>query len=258
MRKLFILFTILLSSTFAFAEVCYIEGGYKFIFDSKVDNKLTKTAKAYTVVFQKAKGKSKGVRKGYEGKVFMEARCLSGIKNILIVAYHSKPNYFASMSLHQVQTERYVGQWHDSKGKSGDIMIAKIGQTQSNNKDMNILGGGNVGGGNKNQSNNKDNGLGGNGFGNSLGNKPKNNNSTIPGRFNKPVFKGYRIDLCLKRGQQCGKPAADIFCKLKGFKRSLGFQKENNIGTQAPTLILGEKKLCTGTECDGFEYIDCN
>lgn len=71
---------------------------------------------------------------------------------------------------------------------------------------------------------------------------------------------GYRLDWCLHRGTQCGKPAADSWCAaIKGIYqwRSVQFTQAPDIGRIAPTYILGDKTLCQAPSCDGFASITC-
>lgn len=72
---------------------------------------------------------------------------------------------------------------------------------------------------------------------------------------------GYRLDWCLKRGTQCGKPAADAWCELnnktKLSSHATAFKQATDLGRYAPTYILGDKSLCHSAGCDGFESITC-
>lgn len=72
---------------------------------------------------------------------------------------------------------------------------------------------------------------------------------------------GYRLDWCLHRGTQCGKPAADAWCefnnKTKLSSHATAFKQAPNIGRYASTYILGDKALCQSVGCDSFEYITC-
>ncbi|MFI0399089.1 MAG: hypothetical protein ACH34X_08420 [Thiolinea sp.] len=75
------------------------------------------------------------------------------------------------------------------------------------------------------------------------------------------TIQGYRLDWCLKRGVQCGKPAADAWCELnnktKLSSHATAFKQATNIGRYASTYILGDKALCQSVSCDGFESIAC-
>ncbi len=68
-----------------------------------------------------------------------------------------------------------------------------------------------------------------------------------------PSVDGFRLDSCLTSENDCGKPAADNFCKAKGYEHALLFQRE-----AAPyTKRLGSGELCTGPDCASFRQIKC-
>lgn len=71
----------------------------------------------------------------------------------------------------------------------------------------------------------------------------------------------YRLDWCLKRGTQCGKPTADAWCELnnktKLSSHATAFKQAVDLGRYTPTYILGDKSLCHTVGCDGFESITC-
>jgi hypothetical protein len=72
--------------------------------------------------------------------------------------------------------------------------------------------------------------------------------------YNKPRAGGRRLDWCLTWGVNCGKPAADYFCKKRGHVEASAFKIAENIGA---TRILKTGEKCTMPECDGFRYITC-
>jgi hypothetical protein len=73
-------------------------------------------------------------------------------------------------------------------------------------------------------------------------------------RFNKPMAGSRRLDWCLTWATNCGKPAANFYCKQKGYNVATGFQIANDIGK---TRILKTGEKCTDPACDGFRYIEC-
>ncbi len=76
----------------------------------------------------------------------------------------------------------------------------------------------------------------------------------VPGQnFIDPTVDGERVDLCLEWAAQCGKPAADAFCRQSGFRRSTSFSVAENIGRTR--LITGA--ICNDWFCDGFKNIQC-
>jgi len=69
-----------------------------------------------------------------------------------------------------------------------------------------------------------------------------------------PKVGGVALDWCKTWAVNCGKPAADYYCRSKGHKKSVGFQKENNIGY---TRILKTGQTCNAPGCDSFKSIKC-
>ena len=78
-----------------------------------------------------------------------------------------------------------------------------------------------------------------------------------PGKFSNPMLKNRRVDICLHWGVECGKPAADAFCRAKNYASAAEWTVAENIGAQSPTLVLGDDKVCSDPSCDGFALIRC-
>ncbi|MBI2718923.1 MAG: hypothetical protein HY245_04700 [Rhizobiales bacterium] len=76
--------------------------------------------------------------------------------------------------------------------------------------------------------------------------------ATVRNFFN-PGFDGARLDSCLSSASDCGKPAADAFCRREGFSEALIFQRE----PASLTRRLGNGQACTGPSCTGFRQIKC-
>lgn len=70
--------------------------------------------------------------------------------------------------------------------------------------------------------------------------------------FFAPAMDGARLDACLSGGS-CGKPAADAFCKVQGYDKSVLFQRESFESTR----VLDSGNLCTGNSCTAFKQIKC-
>ena len=68
-----------------------------------------------------------------------------------------------------------------------------------------------------------------------------------------PSIDGLRVDSCLTSTGDCGKPAADSFCKVQGYESALIFQRESAVYTKR----LGTGELCTSSECASFRQIKC-
>ena len=75
--------------------------------------------------------------------------------------------------------------------------------------------------------------------------------------FEKPMYKGYRVDICLNWAQSCRKPAADRFCQINGFREARSWKIAYDIGYLTPTYVIGDDKTCGMRGCDGFEVIEC-
>lgn len=64
-----------------------------------------------------------------------------------------------------------------------------------------------------------------------------------------------RMDWCLDWGANCGKPAADYYCKLHEFpKGARSFEIAKNAG---PTRTVRAQRTCPNPNCDGFKVIEC-
>jgi len=79
--------------------------------------------------------------------------------------------------------------------------------------------------------------------------------------FRNPTITGYRLDWCLHWAAQCGKPAADAWCDVKGGKaggHATNWKIAVDIGASTPTYVIGDKKVCNQQFCDGFQSITCS
>ena len=72
--------------------------------------------------------------------------------------------------------------------------------------------------------------------------------------FSNPMIQGYRLDWCLKWGEQCGEPAATAWCRTQGFERATEWNIAQNV---PPTYILGDRQVCNQGYCGGFSRITC-
>jgi len=69
-----------------------------------------------------------------------------------------------------------------------------------------------------------------------------------------PKVNGKLVDRCLYWGKQCNGPAADYFCRLKGYDKAAEFQW----AYKNPTLILGSKKVCNIKKgCGAISRVRC-
>jgi hypothetical protein len=74
--------------------------------------------------------------------------------------------------------------------------------------------------------------------------------------FANPAWKGYRLDVCLTWGTDCGKPAADAYCRNKGFSSSFYSVVDAQPG-YAHTRLIGTDQICDKNFCTGFQMIVC-
>ncbi len=72
--------------------------------------------------------------------------------------------------------------------------------------------------------------------------------------FSDPMTQGYRLDGCLRWGQDCGEPAATAWCRTQGFDRATGWQVAKSV---PPTYVLGSGQVCNQQFCSGFSTITC-
>jgi hypothetical protein len=71
-----------------------------------------------------------------------------------------------------------------------------------------------------------------------------------------PTWKGYRLDVCLKWGTECGKPAADAFCRTERSPDSFYFVVDADAGGSR-TRVIGTDQICDKDFCRGFQMIIC-
>jgi hypothetical protein len=63
----------------------------------------------------------------------------------------------------------------------------------------------------------------------------------------------YALDWCYHAGRDCGKPAADVFCRTKGFDTAHSFKTQHS----DYTWIVGEARACHGDYCTAFSEVAC-
>ncbi len=71
--------------------------------------------------------------------------------------------------------------------------------------------------------------------------------------YSRPLLDGTAISACLANGTRCGKPAADAFCQMQGYRESILFVRE----PAAQSLALDSRAICTTGACEAFARIKC-
>jgi hypothetical protein len=65
---------------------------------------------------------------------------------------------------------------------------------------------------------------------------------------------GYAVDNCLNWGANCGKPAADQYCKSTGYPAGA---TTFATAKMQPTWVMGDNRACNVATCIGFTSIQC-
>lgn len=63
------------------------------------------------------------------------------------------------------------------------------------------------------------------------------------------------LSKCLRRARQCGAPAANAYCRSKGYEHAQSFELSYP-GQRGPTVSLADGRQCTGL-CGSFNEITC-
>lgn len=72
--------------------------------------------------------------------------------------------------------------------------------------------------------------------------------------FANPRIAEHRLDPCLHWGRECGKPAADAWCRSQGFGAAASFQIQQDVGQ---SYVWGDQRACTDPGCDAFSSVTC-
>lgn len=84
--------------------------------------------------------------------------------------------------------------------------------------------------------------------------KPPLTPPTDSGRvYHEPAYNNIRVDRCWAFGDQCDKVAADRFCQMHGYAGSVDWGH----AAHRPTYVIGDKRICDESFCEGFTYIRC-
>lgn|GEM_PF-1787790 len=69
-----------------------------------------------------------------------------------------------------------------------------------------------------------------------------------------PTYNAMRVAYCNPDRSTCGKPIADKYCNIMGYKRASAIRVDHNVGL---TKYVGTQLQCKGWRCDGFKWITC-
>jgi hypothetical protein len=72
--------------------------------------------------------------------------------------------------------------------------------------------------------------------------------------FAQPMLDGIALDICQQWGTECGKPAADAFCRQQGMAESIEHKVRNDA---PPTRVIGSGKVCSEATCDRIDWLRC-
>lgn len=75
--------------------------------------------------------------------------------------------------------------------------------------------------------------------------------------FQQPMAGEHRLDWCRRWGAECGQPAAQEYCRRRGYQGVHSYNKAENIGASTPTQVISSGRVCRQPECDGFHSITC-
>ncbi len=71
--------------------------------------------------------------------------------------------------------------------------------------------------------------------------------------FSYPRINGAIVDHCRWFAARCGRPAANRYCRLRGYRRAVYWSRYR----PGRTWVIGSRRFCHGPGCVGFSRITC-
>jgi hypothetical protein len=72
-----------------------------------------------------------------------------------------------------------------------------------------------------------------------------------------PKYQGQAVHHCLADEINCGKPAADAFCKLEGYRYALNFRIQHDPEQISTSIVIDSGKLLRAPEARPFQMVKC-
>lgn len=72
--------------------------------------------------------------------------------------------------------------------------------------------------------------------------------------FKNPKVDGTALDFCRDWGTNCGKAAADAYCRKKGYGKAITFRSRNN---SPPTRVINSGQVCDQPFCHRITSVTC-
>jgi hypothetical protein len=75
--------------------------------------------------------------------------------------------------------------------------------------------------------------------------------------YTDPVYLGDPVHRCLTNKTECGKPAADAFCRLEGYDNALSFQVMKDVSHVATARTIDTGAVLIAPEAHPFQLVKC-
>ena len=75
--------------------------------------------------------------------------------------------------------------------------------------------------------------------------------------YSNPKYLGQTVHHCLADEVNCGKPAADAFCRLEGYRHALNFRMQHDPAQILTSIIIDSGKLLRVPEARPFQMVKC-